>query len=199
MESFPCFLTRPGGPESRPPQTASPRATRGHQYTSLGSSRARVQRSPILAPALQWLLRVPLDPRPTTGTSQVQEREKVGQGSKPQQQLPQRNLNQPRSQRYSHRRNLRRRRLKFRIQSPAAAVSLQMRMVVKSWVNNLFWGLDGWLLSLLSNPIHQGPKVAETLKVLQGAHFCINIQNSKLHFKKVTESLTFSLTLLKIG
>jgi hypothetical protein len=77
MESFPCFLTRPGGPESRPPQTASPRATRGHQYTSLGSSRARVQRSPILAPALQWLLRVPLDPRPTTGTSQVQARSQV--------------------------------------------------------------------------------------------------------------------------
>jgi hypothetical protein len=77
MESFPCFLTRPGGPESRPPQTASPRATRGHQYTSSGSSRARAQRTLILAPALQWLLRVPLDPRPTTGTSQPQARSQV--------------------------------------------------------------------------------------------------------------------------
>ena len=77
MEFFPCFLTRPGGPESRPPRTASPRATRGHQYTSSGSGRARVQRAPILAPALQWLLRVPLDPRPTTGTSQLQARSQV--------------------------------------------------------------------------------------------------------------------------
>ena len=44
---------------------------------SSGSGRARVQRAPILAPAFQWLLRVPLDPRPTTGTSQLQARSQV--------------------------------------------------------------------------------------------------------------------------
>ena len=42
---------------------------------------ARVQRASAPAPALQWLLRIPLDPRPSAVTSQLQARQQVANPS----------------------------------------------------------------------------------------------------------------------